>query len=251
MAGDATWRGENNVLVVVAAPAEAKAVASGLGCSPPERDREPVDAGDGWRLLRSGVGKVNAAGAVTRWLPHAGPQPIVLNLGVCGSLPHANAPPPLLSVVVASACTYADEGAITPAGFVDTAALGFPMWDGAHSANGHCPAISTDAHLRQALAGALRSELGSALRVGPIATVSTCSGTDASATDAAARTGALAEAMEGAAIAHALGPRAGVAPGFAEIRVVSNTTGDRDRQTWDLPGSLAVLTRVASLLRSA
>ena len=157
---------------------------------------------------------------------------------------------PMLSVVVASASGYADEGAITPSGFMDMATLGFPMWDGARADKGRCSAIATDPALRDALASTLRVSLHDRVHVGGIATVSTCSGTDASARDTAARTGAVAEAMEGAAVAHALGPRGGVVAGFAEIRVISNTTGDRDRQVWDLPGSLAMLTRVAAALRS-
>lgn len=80
---------------------------------------------------------------------------------------------------------------------------------------------------------------------GPVATVSTCSGLDSLAGQVRARTGALAEAMEGAAVgqvAHRLGIP------FGELRVVSNTTGDRPRQVWDLKGALERLAAVLGLL---
>jgi futalosine hydrolase len=71
-----------------------------------------------------------------------------------------------------------------------------------------------------------------------IATVSTCSGTNALAREIVTRTGAEVEAMEGAAVG-LVASRLGV--GFAEVRVISNTTGDRGSQQWDLPGALAAL----------
>jgi futalosine hydrolase len=64
---------------------------------------------------------------------------------------------------------------------------------------------------------------------GRIAAVSECSGTDARATEIVKRTNAIAEGMEGAAIA-LVAQR--LRRQWAEIRVISNTTGDRDRQVW-------------------
>ena len=86
----------------------------------------------------------------------------------------------------------------------------------------------------------LLSRLAGLFRTGPIATVATCSGTDAAAESVARRTGAVAEAMEGAAVVHAA-RRLGV-PAI-ELRVISNTTGDREDQEWDLAGALVVLGR--------
>jgi futalosine hydrolase len=73
---------------------------------------------------------------------------------------------------------------------------------------------------------------------GVIATVSTCSGRDDLARAVATRTGAAAEAMEGAAVALAA-RRMNVR--YGEVRAVSNTTGDRDRQRWAIGPALAVL----------
>ena len=96
----------------------------------------------------------------------------------------------------------------------------------------------------------LMREIGLALstmlpRVGPMATVSTCSGTDSLAAQVRNRTGALAEAMEGASVglvAHRLGVP------FGEVRIVSNTTGDRDRQRWDIKLALSKLSEVIGQL---
>ncbi|MBL4592087.1 MAG: hypothetical protein JKY96_09020, partial [Phycisphaerales bacterium] len=76
---------------------------------------------------------------------------------------------------------------------------------------------------------------------GVIACVSWCSGEDGCARGVVERTGASVEAMEGAACA-LVGQRLGVRTG--ELRVISNTTGDRDDQRWDLDGALKNLQRV-------
>ena len=71
-------------------------------------------------------------------------------------------------------------------------------------------------------------------------TVATCSGSDAAAAEVARRTGAIAEAMEGAAVVHAA--RRLATPAI-ELRAISNTTGDRAAQVWDLPSALQSLGR--------
>ena len=85
---------------------------------------------------------------------------------------------------------------------------------------------------------------------GVIATVSSCSGTDNAARRVAMQTGAIAENMEGAAVAAALS-RLESPPLFAEIRVISNTTGDREHQNWDLERALAVLRETAERVARA
>jgi futalosine hydrolase len=67
--------------------------------------------------------------------------------------------------------------------------------------------------------------------VGSIATVATCSGTDAQSELVQNRTGSICEAMEGAAVVHAAN-RVGSAA--IEIRAISNTTGNRNSQEWDI-----------------
>jgi futalosine hydrolase len=267
------------VLVVAATLMEARAFVHGLGASVVE----PIgaDGADGargwalvgvewssasrqgagvWSLVVSGVGKVNAASAVvhavalaragegTRRAASSGggggggggesPGPIVavLNVGIAGALAGAN-PLALGDAVCASACIYADEGVRTPDGFTDLGAMGFPAgaWGRAGADASRVPV----------------DEAGVALfarvctHTGPIATVSTCSGTDELAREIAGRTGSLAEAMEGAAAAHAafvLGLP------FVELRVISNTTGDRARQRWDLARAMRGLEALGASL---
>jgi futalosine hydrolase len=229
MPGNPTKR----ALLVVAAPAEARAVLRALGAAEALADHpwQLLDAADGFDVLVTGVGKVNAAGALARFLD-VDRHRCALNVGVAGALPSSGLA--ILATVVATTSVYADEGLLTPAGFTDCAAMGFPPgpWGGS--------AVPLDPGILTAL-----KPLADA--AGPIATVSTCSGTDSQARAIRERTGALAEGMEGAAVAH-VAARLGIPCG--ELRVISNTCGDRARQQWDLKGALGVLERVIGRVRS-
>jgi futalosine hydrolase len=179
-------------------------------------------------LVLTGVGKANASAACARLLnpSHAG----VLNIGVAGALPGSGLS--LGEILLSTRSVYADEGLLTPDAFIDCESMGFPL--GPFAGN----AIPIHAPWLPAL-----SPL--AARAGPIATVSTCSGTDTLAESVANRTGALAEAMEGAAIGH-VAARLGVP--FAEIRAISNSTGNRSRQVWDMSAALGALARLGAAL---
>ena len=206
-------------VLVVAAPAEAHAALDASGAP---RTGEPwrlIWLNERLRLLISGIGKANAAGAVARCVdPDA--TAAVLSLGVAGALPGATLDPG--AVVVATRSVYADEGLVTPDTFQTCAEMGFPI-----GPDGDVPPTDQT----------LLAELDADVRA-PVATVSTCSGTDAAARTVVRRTGAVAEAMEGAAVLHAAA-RLGIPA--AEVRIISNTTGDRPRQRWDLPAALARL----------
>ncbi len=224
-------------LIVTAAPKEAAAVVSGLGGQRAPEAWRTVTAGSRFDVVLSGIGKANAAGATARALDparHGG----VLNVGVCGALPDGGAAP--LDVVVASESVYADEGLETSEGFLDAARMGFPP--GMNERQGvRCPGDV-------ALGEALRPEADA---VGPIATVSTCSGTEALARSVRDRTGGVAEAMEGAAVGFCVQRIADVhgAPlPFLEVRVVSNRTGERAAQEWDLEGALQRLSDLCARL---
>src|SRR5690606_35090252 len=201
-----------------AAPAEARAILRAFGFSqdrpePPSWTPFPLD--DAFDLVLCGIGKANAAGAAARFADPAR-HARILSLGVSGALP--DAPLSLGQAVLATASVFADEGLQTDETFSDCAAMGFPLGDFPGAAVPLDPALHT----------ALRPLADAA---GPIATVSTCSGTDDLARTVRARTGAIAEAMEGAAVAlvaHRLGLPA------AELRTISNTTGRRGDQRWDL-----------------
>lgn len=186
-------------------------------------------------VLCTGVGKSNAAGAVGRFLDpgvHRG----VLSVGIAGALPGSSLE--LGQSVVASVSVFGDEGIGADTGFLSMSEAGFaPFADGSMGRE-------HDAALTNRLAPLCD-------RRGVVATVSWCSGSDACAAGVVQRTGAVAEAMEGAAVALAasrVSPR--VLSG--EIRVISNTTGDRANQRWSLDESLdrlgVVLGRVREVL---
>ena len=221
---------DGKVLLAVAAEVECRAVLDGLGHDPaPIRPWQLIPAARNADLVMTGVGKAAAAAGVARALNPAVHQ-LVLSIGIAGTYTNA----PLSSIITATRSVFADEGVQTPRAFTDLAALGFPPTDAGM-------AIPIAPHVLAAL-----SPLAD--QSGPIATVSTCSGTDTLAAELRQRTGAVAEAMEGAAVglvAHRL------AVPFGELRVISNTTGDRDRQVWRLHDALASLRAVIGPLLQA
>ncbi len=207
-------------LVAVAAPSEARAALSALG-APDDLARKEWQRhrlGDRFDLVVTGVSKANAAGAVARVLD-ATEHAAVISVGVAGALPGSGLG--IGKVVLSESSVFADDGLDTPEGFRGCAAIGFPVCAGGDSA-------PVAPELLEALGPLADSR-------GPVATVSTCSGTDAIARAVRERTDALAEGMEGAAVG-LVAERLGIP--FAELRVISNTTGDRSRQQWDLPLAL-------------
>lgn len=223
-ARDAPW------LLVVAAPAEATSVLGGLGADAEAPDEwVPREIDPGLDLVRTGVGKANAAAAVGIAL-RSRTYSAVVNLGIAGALPCAS-PLKIGDVVAATRSVYADEGLEMPDGsFVGCSAMGFPL--GPFDDSG----IPGDSELLDRVEGLVSASA-------PVATVSTCSGTDSLARRVAGRTGAIAEAMEGAAVGH-VAMKLGVP--FLELRVISNTTGDRDNQVWAIGEALARLGTLAS-----
>lgn len=223
-----------SVLLVVASPLEAGAItgvpAGVLSFAPwlpePLRPKQP-----GFEIVLSGIGKSNAAAATAKVLEPPRHR-AVLSVGIAGSLE----PMDLGQVVIASSSVFADEGLQSPDGFKDCASMGFPL--GAFSGS----AVPVNEGMMRELETVLSTLFP---RTGLIATVSTCSGTDSLAAQVRNRTGALAEAMEGASVglvAHRLGVP------FGEVRIISNTTGDRGSQRWDINVALSKLSEVIGLL---
>ena len=208
------------ILAIVAVEAEAKALAN------------VADA----EIVVAGIGRTNAAAATTQAILEDGPIAAVISIGIAGALPDSGLG--LGELVVASESVYVEEGLETPEGFGDMRTLGFPL--GEFEGN----RVPADAALLTTC-----SALG---RVGVIATVATCSGTDRLAREVVHRTGAIAEAMEGAAVLHAA-RRLG-APAI-EVRAISNTTGDRPTQRWEIARAFATLgdawPRVVAAMRDA
>ena len=190
-----------------------------------QQEADAIGFSDSAYVVASGIGRTNAAVATTTAIHNEGPFDSVISAGVAGSLPNGNLS--IGDVVVASSCVYMEEGLVTPDGFRDMDAMGFSLGD--FSGN----TVPVDA--------TLVSLLGAIGMTGSIATVATCSGTDEQASLVAERTGCVCEAMEGAAVVHAA--RIAGLPA-SEIRVISNTTGNREAQKWDLDLALESL-RVA------
>jgi len=173
--------------------------------------REHLDGRDGIRLLRMGVGAVNAAHAVTLALARERPGAIIV-CGVGGAYPGSG----LKVGDVASAETecYGDLGAASPDGFLDMRALGLPTIES--------PAV---------LYNDLPMQIHPTDRRVPFVTMNTCTGTDEAARVLEARTHGAVENMEGAAVAH-VAHLHGVPVG--EVRGISNMVGTRDRRAWQL-----------------
>ena len=162
-------------------------------------------------LVRTGVGAVNAAHAVTLFLSKTGAKAIVV-CGVGGAYPSSGLD--VGQVVCAETECYGDLGASSPAGFLDMKALGFP------TVEGPVPFFNE-----------LPMQLFPAERRARFVTVSTCTGIEADARALEARTGGAVETMEGAAVAH-VAHLHGVPVG--EVRGISNIVTTRDKASWQL-----------------
>jgi futalosine hydrolase len=173
--------------------------------------RERLSGRSDVAVVVTGLGPVNAAHAVTLAATHCKPTAIMI-CGVGGAYPGAGLD--IGDVVCADMECYGDLGASSPTGFLDMKALGFPVISSPRPIYNDVP-----------------------MQIIPIAdavkfvTVSTCTGTEATARSIEARTGGAVENMEGAAIAH-VGHLLGI--GVGEVRGISNVVTDRDTTSWRL-----------------
>ena len=185
-------------------------------------------AGQAVALQHCGVGKANAAATTALLLDNLHPE-AVLCFGCAGAYPGSGLQ--IGDLILASEEIYGDEGAMTSGGFLDMEALGFPLAEaGGERWFNRFPAdpelLGRNHRLIAAQAGAERR-----VAVGPLVTVSTCSGTTALGLALERRTGALGESMEGAAVAQLC---AGFGVPFFEVRGISNLVEDRDLSRWVL-----------------
>jgi futalosine hydrolase len=197
-------------------------------------------------VLHTGVGKINAASAVTALLEYYTPETLIIT-GCCGAYVDQGLSKGDLVLATEEIC--ADEGVLTPEGFRDFATLGFSLLR--NKSIGLQNRFFVDAKLQESARTHLERfsrEEGLHLGVGPLVTVSTCSGTSQSGLDMQARTGGLGENMEGAAIAQVC--QQYNVP-FLEIRGISNMVEDRNLQNWDLAGATeSAQQALVALLRS-
>lgn len=167
-------------------------------------------------IVRTGVGPVNAAYAVTIFLERTGAQAIVV-CGVGGAYPSSSLR--IGDVACAETECYGDLGATSPSGFLDMRALGFPIVDTPNP-----------------LFNELPMQLFPAERRVRFVTVASCTGTASAARIIEQRTGGAVESMEGAAVAH-VAHLHGVPVG--EVRGISNIVTDRDPHAWQLKEAAA------------
>lgn len=206
------------VLVITAVPAESDAVLRGL------RGDERFD------VVAGGVGPAAAAASAAKALA-AAEYGLVVSAGIGGGFPGRAE---IGSLVVADAIVAADLGAETPEGFRSVDELGFGS-----------SRIAVDASLAARLTEALQ-RAGLPAHTGPVLTLSTVTGTAATASELAARVpGAAAEAMEGFGVAVAARDRGLPA---LELRAISNAVGPRDREAWRIKEALDALETAGAIL---
>ncbi|WP_199619350.1 futalosine hydrolase [Paenibacillus alkalitolerans] len=206
------------VLIMTAVVAERDAVLRGL------RGAGSFD------VLAAGVGPAPAAASTAAALA-SGEYRMVVSAGIGGGFPGQAE---IASIVVANEIIAADLGAETPDGFLGLDELGFGS-----------ARIPVEAESAFRVAEALKAA-GLKAAIGPVLTVSTATGTAATAAELAARIpDAAAEAMEGFGVATAAFQRG--LP-VLEIRAISNTVGPRDRAAWRIGEALNALESASSVL---
>lgn len=251
---------EARVVLVAATVMEMRAVIQGLGleqAAPGVGETVSAEVREvPLRLVVSGIGPLAAAFSVGR-LAGEGALSMdrcrgLISLGIAGT--YARNVAPVGSVVMASREIWPEYGLLTDAG-IDPVALGFPLagkkgdttpppvWDSLNLA----PAKALAAMGLNDPSTAPRTGENPYVVTGPSITVAAVSGTVSRARGLAARFAALTENMEGFSLALAA-TQAGVP--FAEVRAVSNLAGDRRPEAWNIPASLAALTRAVSLMFS-
>jgi futalosine hydrolase len=157
-------------------------------------------------VLRTGIGPVNAAMSLTRYLARESVE-TVISLGIGGAYPGSGLE--VGEVVCASSENHGDLGAESIDGFLDMRALGFEVVAGFYN---ELPLDRFPASRRLSFV-----------------TRSTCTGQLDEARAIVERTGGAVESMEGSAIVHVA-----IAHGLpvGEVRGISNRVADRDRSTW-------------------
>jgi futalosine hydrolase len=226
-------------LVVTAVAAERDAVADGIGSpqavtvGPYGSGRRCETAGADVLVVAGGIGPAAAAAAAAHVVATYDVG-LLVSMGVAGGF--ASARLAHGDVALASSIVAADLGAMSPERFLDLAALGL---DGGATVD--CPPTLVSAARDRLVAAGLH------VAVGAVLTLSTMTGTAERAAELMGRHGAVAEAMEGAGVAHVASLHN--LP-VLEVRTISNEVGLRDKTSWDLVTALTALgTAAGAILR--
>lgn len=218
---EAKTAGQARILVIAAVEAERQAILRGLSGDPRFDVKAP---GAGVGMAAAAAGAALASGAYR----------LAVSAGIGGGFAGRA---PVGSLVIADAIIAADLGAETPEGFQTAQELGF----GGNLQPAHQPLA---ARLKAALAERFH---GRTVLTGPVLTVSTATGTAATAEAWRRRyPEAAAEAMEGFGVACAASlwglP-------CMEVRGISNAVGPRDRAAWRIGEALQALEEAFSVLK--
>ncbi|WP_091224822.1 futalosine hydrolase [Paenibacillus sp. BC26] len=218
-------------------PAASSAEASGQAASADAADESTRGAEGGSSAGAAAAASFSAAATTATSVAAAaaataGGYRLVVSAGIAGGFAGRAA---LGSLVVASEIIAADLGVETPGGFASVDELGFGS-----SRSGVC------ARSASALAAAL-SAAGLPVVTGPVLTVTTATGTAATAAEHVRRVPeAAAEAMEGFGVASAA-QHFGVP--VLELRAISNAVGPRDREAWRIGDALQALEHGSAILK--
>ena len=214
------------ILIATAVAAERNAVLKGLD----RIQRQTPWREDQFQVVVAGVGPV-AAGVSTAKALAKEHYSLVISAGIGGGFPDQTE---LGELVIADQIVAPDLGVAGPTGFCPLEELGFGS-----------TRIKVDSQLVDKAMSAL-APTSLSIKVGPVLTVTTATGTAAGAAELLKREPrAVAEAMEGFGVAWAA-QEFGVP--FLELRAISNYVGPRDRPSWKIQEALAVLEIVGSQL---
>ncbi|WP_078578131.1 futalosine hydrolase [Salipaludibacillus agaradhaerens] len=211
-----------HVLIVTSVDAEKNAVLSGIQ----NKNTLNID------VQTVGVGAVTAAVNTANLLAKHS-YDVVINMGVAGGFPNkAN----IGDAVIATDITAADLGAESDDGFKPIEELGFGQ-----------SALRSDKAMGERLTQELNTRCTFSIHSGPVATLSTVTGTAKTLNELEKRVpGVVAEAMEGFGVAMAA--HIASVP-FLEIRTISNLVGPRDKSAWRLDVALRSLEHVSKHLK--
>ncbi|CAK7003994.1 MAG: Futalosine hydrolase [Desulfovibrio sp.] len=246
-----------DALIVFAATAmEMRAVLEGAGLDIPSPEKGGVSfagiRGVPVHLAVTGVGPLAAAHMAGKLAGQgfftAAKCRGALNFGIAGTYSPFGAP--LGSVVLANREIWPEYGVRTAIG-VDAEKLGFPLRGKKTDLTAVWDTVPLDPEAALQAMGLFSPHAAPELpenprvTVGGSVTVAGVSGTAAIAGDLAGKYAALTENMEGFPLALAA-MEAGVP--FAEVRAISNIVGERSAAAWNIPASLAALSRAAALI---
>jgi len=227
------------ILIIGAVPQETVLLEYALG-TPARLKTAALDYAEGTIgslhvfICAAGIGKINAAAATAALVERCQPE-LVINTGCAGA--YAGSGLSIGDLAVASEEVLGDEGVVTSTGWQDLQAMRLPaLVQGNRLYYNDIPL----SRLASERAMQLADYYGVHLTRGRFVTVSTCSGSRQRGEEMGRRCRAVAENMEGAAVALTC-LRYGI--DCLEIRGISNLVDERDMKAWDIPRAVEAAQR--------